>query len=196
MSSGLSFFTLCFPSLFSIVDPVACVPVYLALVGREQRAAQLRVAMQASFTMTVVLCVFAAGGTAIFHFFGITVPAFKVAGGILLFTMAIEMMRAKTSPVKNTPEETSEAQGKEDVAIIPIGIPILSGPGAIATAMMWSARAHEPGEKFALYGSIGLLTVVTMLTLLFASRVVQLFGKTGINVMSRIMGLMREAMAG
>ena len=195
MSGGLSFFTLCFPSLFSIVDPVACVPVYLALVGHEAREAQLRIALRATFTMTVVLCVFSATGTAIFHFFGITVPAFKVAGGILLFTMALEMMRAKTSPVKSTPEEQSEAQQKEDVAIIPIGIPLLSGPGAIATAMMWSARAHDTGEKFALYMSIGLLTAVTLLTLLFASRVVRLFGKTGINVMSRIMGLILAATA-
>jgi multiple antibiotic resistance protein len=195
MSGGLSFFTVCFPSMFSIVDPIGVVPMYLALVGSEQRAEQRRVAARAALTATLVLCLFAAAGTAVFHFFGITIPAFKVAGGILLFTMALEMMRAKHSSVRSTPEEASDAKGKDDVAIIPIGIPLLSGPGAIATAMMWSSRAALPGEKIALYASIGLVTGITLITMLFASRVVRLLGKTGINVVGRIMGLILAATA-
>jgi multiple antibiotic resistance protein len=195
MSPGLAFFTLCFPSLFSIVDPIAIVPVYLALVGNEERAEQRRTAARATITATVVLCLFAATGTALFRFFGITIPAFKVAGGILLFSMALEMMRAKTSQVKTTPEETSDAKQKDDVAIIPIGIPLLSGPGAIATAMMWSARAQRPSEQLALYASIALVTGITLLTLLFAPHVVRVLGRTGINVVSRIMGLILAATA-
>lgn len=193
--TGVAFFTLCFPSLFSIVDPIACVPVYLSLVGTEEPAAQRGIAVRATFTATVVLCLFAATGTAIFRFFGITIPAFKIAGGILLFSMALEMMRAKPSGVRNTPEETSEAQHKDDVAIVPIGIPLLSGPGAIATAMVWSARAHAPAEHVALYASIGLVAGLTLLTLLFAPTVVRVFGKTGINVVTRIMGLLLAATA-
>ncbi len=195
MSGALGFFTVCFPSLFSIVDPIACVPVFLALVGGEHRASQRSIAMRASLTALIVLLLFAATGTAIFHFFGITIPAFKVAGGILLFTMALEMMRAKTSPVRNTPEETSEAQHKDDVAIVPIGIPLLSGPGAIATAMMWSARAQSMGEKAAVYASIVLVIGIALLALMFAPRVLRFFGKTGINVISRIMGLILAATA-
>src|SRR5690242_11224592 len=193
--SAVAFFTVCFPSLFSIVDPIACVPVYLALVGTEQRAEQKRTAARATLTALLVLCLFAATGTALFRFFGITVPAFKVAGGILLFSMALEMMRAKASPVRNTPEETSEAQGKDDVAIVPIGIPLLSGPGAIATVMMWSSRARHASEQIALYASIVLVTGITLVTLVFASKVVRFFGKTGINVVSRIMGLILAATA-
>jgi len=195
MSGGLSFFTVCFPSMFSIVDPIGVVPVYLALVGAEPLGEQRRTAARATATATIVLSLFAATGAAIFHFFGITIPAFKVAGGILLFSMALEMMRAKTSPVRSTPEETSDARGKDDVAIVPIGIPLLSGPGAIATAVMWSSRAHRPGEKIALFVSILLVTGITLLTLLFAGRVVKLFGRTGINVVSRIMGLILAATA-
>jgi len=118
-----------------------------------------------------------------------------VAGGILLFSMALEMMRAKTSGVKSTPEETSDAHTKDDVAIIPIGIPLLSGPGAIATAIVWSSRAHGAAEMAALYASIGLVAAITLVTLLFAGRVVRFFGKTGINVVSRIMGLILAATA-
>lgn len=195
MSPGLTFFTLCFPSMFSIVDPIGVVPVYLALVGAETHAEQQRTAVRSTITATLVLSLFAATGTAIFHFFGITIPAFKVAGGILMFLMALEMMRAHTSPVKSTPEETSAAQSKHDVAIVPIGIPLLSGPGAIAAAIMWSSRAHQASEKVALFASIGLVTAITLITLLFAGRVVRLFGKTGINLVSRIMGLILAATA-
>jgi multiple antibiotic resistance protein len=193
--SGFTFFTLCFPSLFSIVDPIACVPIYLSLVGSEQQALQRRTAARATLTATIVLCLFAATGTGIFRFFGITIPAFKIAGGILLFSMALEMMRARPSPVRNTPEETSEAQHKDDVAIVPIGIPLLSGPGAIATAIMWSTRAQNPAEHLALYISIGMVTGITLVTLLFAPKVASFFGKTGINVVSRIMGLILAATA-
>ena len=193
--SGLSFFAVCFPSIFSIVDPIASIPVYLSLVGNEVRAEQRRTAARAVLTATIVLFLFAATGNTIFRFFGITVPAFKVAGGILLFTMALEMMRARQSPVRSTPEETSEAQHKDDVAIVPIGIPILSGPGAIATAVMWSSRAEDAAQKAALYASIGLVTTLTLVTLLFASRVARFFGKTGLNVISRIMGLILASTA-
>jgi multiple antibiotic resistance protein len=195
MSGGLSFFTVCFPSMFSIVDPIGVLPIYLALAGGEPRTEQRRTAVRATLTATVVLSLFAATGTAIFHFFGITIPAFKVAGGILLFSMALEMMRAHPSPVKSTPEETTAAQAKDDVAIIPIGIPLLSGPGAIATAIMWSSRAERPSEKAALFVSILLVAAITLLTLLFAGRVLRIFGKTGINVVSRIMGLILAATA-
>jgi multiple antibiotic resistance protein len=195
MSGGLSFFTVCFPSMFSIVDPIGVVPVYLALVGTEPRKEQMRTAARATLTATIVLSLFAAAGTAIFHFFGITIPAFKVAGGVLLFTMALEMMHAKTSPVKNTPEETTDAKAKDDVAITPIGVPLISGPGAIATAIMWSSRATNAGEKIALYASIGLVAAITLLALVVAGRVVHVFGKTGINVITRIMGLILAATA-
>lgn len=195
MSGGLSFFTVCFPSLFSIVDPIGVVPVYLALVGAEPRPEQRRTAARAALTATIVLSLFAATGTSIFHFFGITIPAFKVAGGILLFSMALEMLRAHVSQVKSTPEETNEAQAKDDVAIVPIGIPLISGPGSIATVIMWSARAHGMGEKIALLVSIFLVTGITLLTLMFAPRVVRVFGRTGIHVVTRIMGLILAATA-
>jgi multiple antibiotic resistance protein len=195
MAGGIAFFTVCFPSIFSIVDPIGVVPIFLALAGHEPQAAQRRTAARASLTALIVLSVFAASGTAIFHFFGITIPAFKLAGGILLFSMALEMMRAKTSPVKSTPEEESDARAQDDVAVIPIGIPLLSGPGAIATAIMWSSRAKEAGEKVALFGSLALVTAITLVTLLFAGRVVRIFGKTGIHVVSRIMGLILAATA-
>jgi multiple antibiotic resistance protein len=195
MSASLAFFVVCFPSLFSVVDPISAVPIYLALVGQLPRQQQRRTALRATLTLAIVLGVFATMGTIIFKFFGITIPAFKIAGGILLFTMALEMLRARHSDVKSTPEETNDAQHKDDVAIIPMGIPILSGPGAIATAMMWSSRAHHFAERSALFASIALVAAITLLTLLFASRLSQVLGRTGINVVTRIMGLLLAASA-
>jgi multiple antibiotic resistance protein len=194
-SVGVAFFTVCFPSIFSIVDPLSSVPIFLALAGHEKTPEQRRIALRASLTALIVLCLFAATGTLVFKFFGITIPAFKVAGGILLFTMALEMMRAKPSHVRNTPEETEEGQHKDDVAIIPVGIPLLSGPGAIATAMMWASRAKVAEERVALYVSIVLVCVIALVTFSFAGRVAKLFGKTGINVVARIMGLILAATA-
>ena len=195
MAGGLAFFSVCFPSLFSIVDPIGVVPVYLALVGVEQPAEQKRTALRASLTATIVLCLFAATGTAIFHFFGITVTAFKVAGGVLLFMMALEMLRAKTSQTKSTPEEATDALSKDDVAIVPIGIPLLSGPGAIANAIMWSSRATDAADRAALFASIVLVTAITFVTLFFAGRVERILGRTGISVIMRIMGLILAATA-
>src|SRR5580698_561764 len=134
MNPLLTYSVLCFGSVFSIVDPFAAVPIFLVLVGQQPRATQNKVALRASLTCFGVLTAFAAAGSVIFTFFGITIPAFKVAGGILLFGVAYDMLRAKPSPTRTTHEERSEAESKEDVGLIPIGIPLLSGPGAMATA--------------------------------------------------------------
>jgi multiple antibiotic resistance protein len=194
MPEAVSFFLLCLPSLFSIVDPLGCVPVYLALVGKEARPEQQRIAVRASLTLGLVLLLFGVTGTMIFKFFGITMPAFKIAGGALLFVMAMEMVHAKTG-ARTTQEERNEASAKEDVGIMPIGIPLLSGPGAIATVVVWSARAHRMDQRAALLLSVVLVAGVSLIVLLFASRLARVLGRTGINVASRIMGLILAATA-
>jgi multiple antibiotic resistance protein len=194
-NAALAFFSKCFPSILSIVDPLALVPIYLAMVGAEPRVEQRRIAMRATVTMTIVLATFATGGQALFHFFGITIPAFKIAGGVLLFFNALEMIHAKGLEARATDEEKSEARGKADVAIIPLGIPLLSGPGAIATATMWSTRARSLAERAALYASILTVALLTIVALFFAGTVVRFFKQTGINIATRIMGLILAATA-
>ncbi|MEO7092781.1 MAG: MarC family protein [Polyangiales bacterium] len=195
MPGALGFLKTSFPSIFSIVDPIAVVHVFLAMVGHAPRAEQRSTAFRATVTMIIVLCTFAATGSMIFKFFGITVPAFKIAGGILLFFTAIEMIQAKHNKVRSTPEETVEAETKADVAIIPLGIPLLSGPGAIATVTLLSSRAHGPAEKLALYGSILGVAAITFVVLASASFLVRVLRQTGINIASRIMGLILAATA-
>lgn len=192
---SFSFALVAFGSVFSIVDPFAAVPIFLALTGKHALGDRKRVARQAALTCLGVLALFATVGPTLFRFFGITIPAFKVAGGVLLFTMSLEMMRAQHERSRTTREEQDEAREKQDVGIVPIGIPLLSGPGAVANAMMWSSRAHSTGDRVALYGAILAVSAITLAVLLSASSVMRVLGKTGINVMTRIMGLILAATA-
>jgi multiple antibiotic resistance protein len=195
MSSFWTYTLVCFASLFSIVDPLSAVPIFLGLVGEQDRATQGKTALRASFTVLVVLSTFAAAGSTIFGFFGITIPAFKIAGGVLLFAVALEMMRARPSGTRGTPEEQREAASKDDVGLIPLGLPLLSGPGAIATVMVLVGRSTTSSERVSVYASILALSVVTFLVLRSAAVFARALGKTGINVIGRIMGLILAAIS-
>jgi multiple antibiotic resistance protein len=195
MNPLLTYSVLCFGSLFSIVDPFAAVPIFLVLVGSQPKPVQHRIALRASLTCFAVLTAFAAGGSLIFTFFGITIPAFKVAGGILLFGVALDMMRAKPSPVRSTHEERTEAESKDDVGVIPMGIPLLSGPGAIAATMVLAGKAHGFEQRFAVHASIVAVSLLTLLVLRSSTFMARVLGRTGLNVIGRIMGLILAAVA-
>jgi multiple antibiotic resistance protein len=195
MSSLVSYALVSFGSIFSIVDPFTAVPVFLALVGAQPHRAQARAALRASATCFVVLSVFGVAGSFIFHFFGITLPAFKIAGGVILFGVGFEMMRAKRSDTRATTEEAIEAETKDDVGLIPLGLPLLSGPGAIATVMVLVGKAKDFPQKMVLLAAITLVSLIAFLTLRSASMVSRVLGQTGINVIGRVMGLMLAAVA-
>lgn len=195
MSALVSYALVSFGSIFSIVDPFTAVPVFLALVGAQPRQAQARTALRASATCFVVLTVFGVAGSFIFHFFGITLPAFKIAGGIILFGVGFEMMRAKRSDTRATNEEAIEAETKEDVGLIPLGLPLLSGPGSIATVMVLVGKAQDVPQKIILLGTVTLVSLIAFLTLRSATVVARVLGKTGINVIGRVMGLILAAVA-
>jgi len=186
---------LCFGSLFSIVDPFAALPVFLALVGGQSPEDQRRTALRASLTLFVLLLTFGLAGTLIFKFFGITLSAFKIAGGIVLFGLGLEMMRAKDSTLRSTEEERTEAETKEDVGVIPLGIPLLSGPGAIATTMVLVGKAEGAAQHVAILLAIGAVALITLLVLRSATVVARVLGRTGINLIGRIMGLILAALA-
>jgi multiple antibiotic resistance protein len=169
--------------------------VYLALTSREGEAGRKSSALRASLTVMAVLSLFSTVGPALFHFFGITIPAFRIAGGILLFGVAVEMLQAKKSHTKTTPSEEEDASHKDDVGIIPVGIPLLSGPGAIATVMMLGGTTKGVGDRVALYVAIGLVAAIAWFVLRFASAVGRVLGTTGMNLIGRIMGLILAAVA-
>ncbi len=182
-----------FGSLFSIVDPFSAVPAFVALTSREDQASKSRTAMRASITCFVVLTVFGLAGTVIFKFFGITIPAFKVAGGILLFGVALDMMKAQHSETRSTPEE--EAEKRDDVGLVPLGLPLLSGPGAIAAVMVLAGKAETTSARVAVHLAVLGIGIASFFILRSAVWVGRLLGKTGINVIGRLMGLILAAMA-
>ncbi|HEY2509622.1 MAG TPA: MarC family protein [Polyangiaceae bacterium] len=184
---------LCFGSLMSIVDPFAALPIFLALTGTQDPKQRARTALVSTATCFTILTTFALAGTFIFSFFGITIPAFKIAGGILLFGVGLEMMRGKESETRTTAEEKVEAEAKEDIAIIPMGLPLLSGPGAIATVMVLVGKASGWPQRFGVYAAIVAVSVVTFLVLRSAEIVARMLGRTGINLIGRVMGLILAA---
>lgn len=195
MSSLVSYALVSFGSVFSIVDPFAAVPVFLALTGGQSRSAQAKTALTASLTCFGVLATFGVAGNFIFHFFGITLPAFKIAGGILLFGVGLDMMRARKNETRSTNLEEHEAETKDDVGVIPMGLPLLSGPGAIATVMVLVGKAKDVPQRIVLFGVIAAVSVIALLTLRSAGVVARVLGQTGINLIGRIMGLMLAAIA-
>ena len=191
----LSYSLLCFGSVFAIVDPFAAVPIFLALTADESHGALPSIARRASLTCMLVLLVFAAAGTYILAFFSITLAAFKIAGGVILFAVGFEMLRARTSRTRSTAEEREEAAQRDDVALVPLGLPLLAGPGAIATVMVLSARAHDLPHRGIVAAMIVVVSIITFLVLRSAGFFARVLHQTGINLIGRVMGLVLTATA-
>src|SRR6059036_229299 len=141
-------------SLFVIVDPLATVPAFLAMTPTDSPEQRIRMARLACCVMAGVLIVFAAAGQLIFKFLGITMPAFQIAASIVLLVVALDMLRAQRSRVQETSEETTAGAEKADIAITPLAVPMLAGPGAISTAIVLQSRADGLGQHVVLYACI------------------------------------------
>lgn len=190
-----SFFLVAFPAIFTIVNPLGAIGPFLAMTGRDEWAKKRSTAQRACVVATLVLSVCTAVGGFLFQFLGITLPALKIAGGVLLFLVAVDMLNARESRSRQTDEEREEGALKEDIAIFPLGIPLLSGPGSMITVFILVDRAKTIAEHSIIYLSIVVTMAISYLALTQASRFAHYLGATGINVMSRIMGLILAAIA-
>jgi multiple antibiotic resistance protein len=154
-------------------------------------------ARKGALTCFIVLTSFALGGQLLFKMFGITLPAFEVAGGLILLLIGLDMLEAKRSPTQEAMGDTEEAAGKEDAGIVPLGVPMLAGPGAISSVMVLVGQVPSlwHWEMGAILGSIGLTSLVSYWVLAGAGRVRQVMGETGIRILVRIMGLLLVALA-
>lgn len=194
MSDFARFALITFTSILFIVDPVAAVPAYLVITQDETVEGRRRTALRACVAMTLLLIVFAATGTLIFRAFGITLPAFRTAGGLILWFSAMDMLRGER-PTQEGRVELQEGQEKEDVALVPLAIPLLAGPGAISTIVVLAGQAHEPPHVMTVYAAIVVTGVVSYITLRVGEPLLRRLGKTGIRVMTRTMGLLLAAVA-
>src|SRR5277367_107698 len=145
-SAYVQFSVLALSSIFFLVDPFAALPTFLAVTEGADAPRRRKMAWKASITALVVLSAFALAGQYIFKMFGITLPAFEIAGGIILLLIGLDMLEAKRSPTQESTEESAAAALKEDAGIVPLGIPMLAGPGAITSVMVLVGQAQSSGQ--------------------------------------------------
>ena len=191
------FSLLALSSIFFLVDPFAAIPSFLAITESADPPRRKRMARKGALTCFIVLTSFALGGQLLFKMFGITLPAFEIAGGLILLLIGLDMLQAKRSATQEATGETEEASLKEDAGIVPLGIPMLAGPGAISSVMVLVGQVPSlwHWEMGAILGSIGLTSLVSYWVLAGADRVRRVMGETGIRILVRIMGLLLVALA-
>jgi multiple antibiotic resistance protein len=192
---ALQFELLAFTSVFFLVDPLAAIPTFLVITAGDAAAERRRTAKTAALTCCVVLAGFAFAGTLIFKLFGITLVAFKIAGGVILMLIGLDMLRARRSATKETVDETREGAEKENAGIIPLGIPMLAGPGSISTVMVLIGQSSEWWQTVSICIAIVITSVLSYWILAGADRVRRYLGETGSRVLTRLMGLLLTAIA-
>ncbi|HXX44522.1 MAG TPA: MarC family protein [Candidatus Acidoferrales bacterium] len=191
----LAFVLLAATSIFFLVDPFAVVPMFLAITADSPASERREMARRSAWTCAIVLCVFAAAGSLIFKMFGITLPAFKIAGGVILLLIGLDMLQARQSATKSTAEEEREGAEKADASIIPLGLPMLAGPGAISTVMVLVGESRSWWQHAVAYAVILATSLASYVVLAGADRVRNVLGNTGIRIMTRLMGLLLVALA-
>jgi multiple antibiotic resistance protein len=182
-------------TLLLVVDAPAAVPLLLSVTRTDTAERRRRTALRASLAAGLVLAVFAALGREILHLLGISLGAFRIAGGLLLFLLAVDMLRAERSRQRTSPEEEAEGVERPDPSIFPLAIPMLAGPGATSTVMVLISRAANGWQVAIVFGAIALTTAITWVMLHGAELVERRLGRTGMNVVQRVTGLILAATA-
>jgi multiple antibiotic resistance protein len=183
-----------FIAIFAIVDPMGNIPLFYTLTERFSREERLRIAKKAVISGTLALIVFGLVGNYIFMVFSITIPGFRIAGGILLFRVAFSMLYGSTPGTKTTETERDESLEREMIGVIPTGIPLLAGPGAISTVMLYNSQGNLI-NSIIVFISVFATFIITYFLLRNVDRIFLKLGKVGSLAISRIMGLILAAIA-
>lgn len=191
----LIFSSMAFSTIFFVVDPIGLIPIFISMTQSDSTEKRISIARRATIAAGIILVVFAVFGKLIFSAFGITLASFKIAGGILLWFIALDMVRAKQTRVKTTPEEEQEGVEKEDIALIPLALPMLSGPGSISTVMVLMGQAKSWLYFVPVFVSIFLTCLITYLMLRSAQYLIKYLKQTGLRIIVRIMGMILAAIA-
>ena len=197
MNEVLATFLVSFSAIFFVVDPLSAVPMFLAMTRSDSVEKRRETALRASVTAALILSAFALGGAWIFKLLGIGLPAFKVAGGVVLLLLALDMLRTQPSKTRITEGEVEEGAGKDDIAIVPLAMPLLAGPGSIATAIVLMARARTGPwwHAAAVLLAITLTCAAAWLILAGAARTERMLGRTTLAILERAAGLLLVAIA-
>lgn len=184
-----------FVGLLAIINPLGVAPVFISLTEYHQRVARQRVARIAAVTMTLILLGSLVAGELVLAFFGITIASFRVGGGVLVMLIAISMLYARESQERQTVDEAVESAARDSVAVVPLSIPLLAGPGAISAVIVYAHRGDSFSHYLALVLAIFSVGAVVLMALFAAPYISERLGKTGINIVTRIMGLILAAVA-
>ncbi len=179
--------------LLSIVNPMGAIPVFLSLCGERSGEERKRIARRAALAVCLILLISAWTGEALLRFFGIGLPAFRAGGGLLILLMAIAMMHARLSPSRQNQREAEEADSREDIAVVPLAIPLMAGPGAISMVIVDTHQAAGLGGRLALSASVVAVALIVWLVLHLAEPIGGRLGITGLNIATRVMGLLLAA---
>ena len=183
-----------FISLLALVNPLGAIPFFISFTASNSRAERRRIVRIASITVAFVIAFTTLLGQQVINFFGISVNSFQVGGGIIMLLMAISMINAQPGGTRTTPEEAVEGELKENIAVVPLAIPLLAGPGTISTVIIYADKATSVWQRMSLIGSGIAIALLVFLALSAADPISRALGRTGINVATRLMGLMLAAL--
>lgn len=185
-----------FVVLFIVVDPIGVAWLFAVLSQRAGRQAQRRMAVRGVSLSALILFTFFFIGAPLLSALGIGIPAFRIAGGVLLFLLAIDMVFARQSGLRSTTRsEQEEAEHRADVSVFPLAFPLIAGPGALTTVLLMTGEQHAPWSSPGMLAVLALVLVLTLWSLLMAPAILRVLGETGANVVSRLLGLVLSALA-
>jgi multiple antibiotic resistance protein len=186
-----------FVALFVIIDPIGTAALFVGLTRGLTEPASRRVAYRAVLIAGILLLIFAFGGNALLRGLAIGLPAFRIAGGVLLFLVAVDMVFARSSGVRAlTAQESQEVDPSHDISVFPLAIPLIAGPGALTTMVLLMGQAGTDAlARASVILMLALVLAITLGFLLMATRIVRLLGTTGVNVVSRVLGVLLAAVA-
>ncbi|NOZ04439.1 MAG: NAAT family transporter [FCB group bacterium] len=195
VQTEFKFFLLCLSTLFTLINPVGIAPLFVVMTERFPPETRINIARKGIITAGVTLLLFALLGSLIFKLYGITVEAFQIMGGIIFFRSGLRMLEVKVGRTRTTPTEQEESLDHDDIAVSPIGIPLITGPGAITAAMLLSSQTPGIYSYFTLFIAIIVVLVLVYLILRGGDKLAKKIGQTGMRIAQRIMGLILMVIA-
>ena len=194
---NLDLFLSAFAILFVLIDPPGCAPIFATLTQGTSRKHRTSMAFKSVLVAAVILLIFAFFGGPIFHALGIDFAALRIAGGIMLFIIALQMVFEKhTERRENRAEAVLDSSDRpEDISVFPMGIPMIAGPGTIASLLLLMSENASLGDRLSVIAALGLVLFLTLLTFLVAGWLLNLLGKTFTNVLTRVLGFLLAALA-
>lgn len=197
MNDAITFFTVLmkfFIGLFAVVNPVGILPVFISMTTYQSAQARNKISLTANVSVGIILFVALILGESVLRLFGISLDSFRIAGGILIMTIAMAMISGKLGEEKQNKQELAENSLKENIGVVPLALPLMAGPGAISSTIVWSTRYNSWAHLFGFTLAIVLFAFCCWLLFRAAPHFVKLLGQTGINVVTRIMGLLLMAL--